>query len=116
MSDNDAADLPSHSDSIRIAARPAAVWQLVTAMERYGEWSSENTGGRWRKGADGELGTGNVGDQFVGINRRNGVEWEEIAGRVRSLTFRARKPAAGKTAAEAAAPKAACCGPSCCSN
>jgi uncharacterized protein YndB with AHSA1/START domain len=75
VSDN-AADLPTQTDSIRIAAPPAKVWQLVTAMERYGEWSSENTGGRWRKGADGEPGTGKVGDQFVGVNRRDGTEWK----------------------------------------
>ena len=78
MSDTDAANLPSENESIRIDAAPAKVWQLVTAMERYGEWSSENTGGRWRKGADGELGTGKVGDQFVGVNRRDGVEWKAL--------------------------------------
>jgi uncharacterized protein YndB with AHSA1/START domain len=78
VSDTDTTNLPSHSDSVRIAAPPEAVWQLVTAMERYGEWSSENTGGRWRKGADGEPGTGQVGDQFVGVNRRDGVEWKAL--------------------------------------
>ena len=76
MSQSDAADLPSHTDSVRIAAPPARVWELVIAMERYGEWSSENTGGYWRKGPDGVPGTGKVGDQFVGINRRDGVEWK----------------------------------------
>jgi hypothetical protein len=45
-------------------------------MERYGEWSSENTGGYWRKGPDGVPGTGQIGDQFVGINRRGGEEWK----------------------------------------
>ena len=45
-------------------------------MERYGEWSSENTGGYWRKGPDGVPGTGQIGDQFVGINRRDGEEWK----------------------------------------
>jgi len=78
MSDPDAGQLPSHTDSIRIAAPPSAVWELVTAMERYGEWSSENTGGYWRKGADGAPGTGQIGDQFVGINRRDGVEWKAL--------------------------------------
>jgi hypothetical protein len=68
--------LHTHTDSIHVAAPPAAVWDLVTAMERYGEWSSENCGGYWRKGADGVPGTGAVGDQFVGINRRDGVEWK----------------------------------------
>jgi len=76
VSENDAAQLPSHTDSVRIAAPPARVWELVIAMERYGEWSSENTGGYWRKGEDGVPGTGQVGDQFVGINRRDGVEWK----------------------------------------
>ena len=37
-------------DSIRIEAPRARVWELVIAMERYGEWSSENAGGYWRKG------------------------------------------------------------------
>jgi Polyketide cyclase / dehydrase and lipid transport len=69
-------EAPRHSESIRIAAPRARVWELVIAMDRYGEWSSENTGGYWRKGADGEPGTGQVGDQFVGINRRDGAEWK----------------------------------------
>jgi hypothetical protein len=76
VSQNDEGQLPSHTDSVRIAAPPARVWELVIAMDRYGEWSSENTGGYWRKGADGVPGTGQVGDQFVGINRRDGVEWK----------------------------------------
>ncbi len=76
MSDNDEGQLPSHTDSVHIAAPPAQVWELVTAMERYGEWSSENTGGYWRKGPDGVPGRGKVGDQFVGINRRDGAEWK----------------------------------------
>ncbi|MCC6435755.1 MAG: SRPBCC family protein [Acidimicrobiales bacterium] len=75
MSDN-TTPLRSHSDSIRIAAPPSKVWELVTAMERYGEWSSENTGGYWRKGEDGQPGTGRVGDQFVGINKRGDQEWK----------------------------------------
>lgn len=69
-------ELPSHSESIRIAAPRAKVWELVTAMDRYGEWSSENTGGYWRKGEDGVPGTGKVGDMFVGVNVRDGVEWK----------------------------------------
>lgn len=70
------AALPSHTESIRIDAPPEKVWPLVIAMERYGEWSSENTGGYWRKGADGEPGTGKIGDQFVGVNRRGDNEWK----------------------------------------
>ena len=66
----------AHSESIRIEAPPSAVWALVTSMDRYGEWSSENTGGYWRKGADGEPGTGQVGDMFVGVNRQGDREWK----------------------------------------
>jgi uncharacterized protein YndB with AHSA1/START domain len=76
VSQFDTAQPHTHTDSVRIAAPPARVWEMVTAMERYGEWSSDNTGGYWRKGPDGLPGTGKVGDQFVGINRRDGVEWK----------------------------------------
>jgi uncharacterized protein YndB with AHSA1/START domain len=83
-------ELPTHVESIRIAAPPARVWALVTAMDRYGEWSSENTGGHWRKGADGEPGTGQIGDQFVGVNRRGETEWKapvEIVEREEGRSF-----------------------------
>ena len=89
VSDN-TTPLRSHSDSIRIAAPPSKVWELVTAMERYGEWSSENTGGYWRKGEDGQPGTGKVGDQFVGVNRRGDQEWKapvEIVEREEGRSF-----------------------------
>ena len=68
----------SHSESIEINASPETVWSLVTDMERYGEWSSENTGGYWRKKEDGVPGTGEVGDEFVGINRRGDDEWKAL--------------------------------------
>ena len=77
-------------DSIDIAAPPSKVWGLVTAMDRYGEWSNENTGGRWRKREDGEQGTGEVGDVFVGVNNRDGEEWKapvEIVQRVEDNDF-----------------------------
>lgn len=79
-----------HTDSIEIAAPPEAVWGMVTSLDRYGEWSSENTGGRWRKGEDGEPGTGQVGDMFVGVNQRDGEEWKapvEIVRRVENEDF-----------------------------
>ena len=66
----------THQDSVEIAAPPEVVYGLVTSMERYGEWSSENCGGYWRKDASGTPGSGGVGDQFVGINRRAGREWK----------------------------------------
>ena len=67
----------SYSESIDIRASASDVWKLVTDMERYGEWSSENTGGYWRKNADGVPGTGEIGDEFVGINRKDGEEWKK---------------------------------------
>jgi uncharacterized protein YndB with AHSA1/START domain len=76
VSQADAPQSPSHTESVRIAASPQRVWELVTAMERYGEWSSENAGGYWSRRPDGVLGTGNVGDEFVGINRLGGEEWK----------------------------------------
>ena len=66
----------SHQDSIDIAAPPASVYELVTSMERYGEWSSENAGGYWRKDQDGNPGTGQIGEMFVGINRLGEREWK----------------------------------------
>ena len=70
--------LYSYEASISIYAAPDVVWNLVTAMERYGEWSSENAGGYWRKNAEGIPGTGQVGDEFVGINRRGDQEWKAL--------------------------------------
>ena len=78
------------AESVDIAAPPSAVWELVTSLERYGEWSNENTGGRWRNREDGELGTGEVGDKFVGVNRLDGKEWKalvEIVSRVENEDF-----------------------------
>ncbi|MFT7599678.1 MAG: hypothetical protein ACI8TP_002613 [Acidimicrobiales bacterium] len=68
----------SHEETIYIDAPPAKVWDLVTSMERYGEWSSENAGGYWRKRENGDVCTGEVGDEFVGINRRDDVEWKAL--------------------------------------
>ena len=68
----------SHEETLYIDASPSKVWGLVTAMERYGEWSSENTGGYWRKRENGEVCTGEVGDEFVGINRRGDQEWKAL--------------------------------------
>lgn len=68
----------SHQETIHVDAPPSVVWGLVTAMDRYGEWSSENTGGYWRKRQDGEVCTGEVGDEFVGINRRGETEWKAL--------------------------------------
>lgn len=58
------------SASVRISAPPMVVYDLVRQLERMGEWSPENRGGRWVSG-DGS----SVGDQFEGDNRRGEVEW-----------------------------------------
>jgi hypothetical protein len=56
--------------SISIDAPPEAVYGLVAALERMGEWSTEATGGRWLDGASGQ-----VGDWFEGDNRSGEREW-----------------------------------------
>lgn len=57
--------------STTIEAAPERVWALVTDIERMGEWSPENTGGRWTKGATGPA----VGARFVGSNRHGRLRW-----------------------------------------
>lgn len=75
---SDSSPIHQHEETVYIDASPATVWELVTSMERYGEWSSENQGGYWRKRENGELCTGEVGDEFVGINRRDDQEWKAL--------------------------------------
>ncbi|MFC4585766.1 SRPBCC family protein [Sphaerisporangium corydalis] len=55
----------------RIEAPPKKVWDLVTDVTRYGEWSPESTGGRWLAG----VGGGHVGASFRGRNRRGLIRW-----------------------------------------
>ncbi len=57
--------------STTVDAPPAVVWALVTDITRTGEWSPENTGGRWTGGATGPA----VGARFVGWNRHGAVRW-----------------------------------------
>jgi uncharacterized protein YndB with AHSA1/START domain len=51
-----------------IAAPAEKVWALVTDLPRMGEWSPENAGGNWVKGATGPA----LGAVFKG-NNKNGV-------------------------------------------
>lgn len=60
----------SHDQSIEISAAPEAVYALISAMDRYGEWSPQNVGGSWLDGA-----TGKVGDWFEGNNKAGKAEW-----------------------------------------
>jgi uncharacterized protein YndB with AHSA1/START domain len=54
--------------SVWIDAEPETVWELVTDVARYGEWSPENRGGRWA----GEPG---LGAKFTGSNKRGVMRW-----------------------------------------
>ena len=47
------------------------VWRLVSDLPRMGEWSPENTGGRWVGGATGPT----VGAKFRGTNRKGLRRW-----------------------------------------
>ena len=57
--------------STEIAADPKVVYDLVSDLPRMGEWSPENTGGRWLAGATGAA----VGARFRGTNRRGPLWW-----------------------------------------
>ena len=57
-----------------IAAAPERVYALVSDLPRMGEWSPENTGGSWRKGATGAA----VGAKFRGTNRSGWRFWSTM--------------------------------------
>jgi len=57
--------------STDIAAPPEKVWRLVSDLPRMGEWSPENTGGRWLAGATGPA----VGARFRGSNKKGLRRW-----------------------------------------
>ncbi len=58
-----------------IASPAEKVWALVSDLPRMGEWSPENTGGRWVKGATGPA----VGAVFRGRNRNGFWRWSTDA-------------------------------------
>jgi uncharacterized protein YndB with AHSA1/START domain len=58
-----------------IAAPPEQVWGLVADLPRMGEWSPENQGGKWIKGATGPA----VGALFRGRNKRGIRRWSTMA-------------------------------------
>jgi hypothetical protein len=57
--------------SAQIRADAATVWSMVSDLPRMGEWSPENTGGRWIQGATGP----GVGARFKGSNRHGFRRW-----------------------------------------
>ena len=58
-----------------IAAPPEAVYGLVADLTRMGEWSPENQGGEWIKGASGPA----IGAKFRGANSHDGKSWKTVA-------------------------------------
>lgn len=54
-----------------IAASPDALWKMVSDVTRMGEWSPENVGGVWTKGATGPA----VGARFKGKNQSGKKSW-----------------------------------------
>lgn len=67
-----------HAETVEIAATPAEVYNIVSNLERMGEWSPENKGGSWIVG-DGT----NVGDRFEGNNAIGDRTWSAVAEVVR---------------------------------
>ncbi|MFM9037505.1 MAG: SRPBCC family protein [Actinomycetota bacterium] len=57
--------------SREISASADAVWPLVSDLTRMGEWSPENQGGEWIKGATGPA----VGALFKGRNSNGKRNW-----------------------------------------
>ena len=56
----------------RVIAAPAgSLYGMVSDLPRMGEWSTENTGGKWLKGATGPA----VGARFKGANRSGWRRW-----------------------------------------
>ena len=66
-------DLSAHDVecSVSIAAPPERVYSLVADLTRMGEWSPENTGGRWLGDATGP----ETGVRFRGSNRKGLRRW-----------------------------------------
>jgi hypothetical protein len=55
----------------RIAAQPEDIYALISDLPRMGEWSPENTGGKWLGGAS----SATVGATFKGDNRNGSRSW-----------------------------------------
>jgi hypothetical protein len=57
-----------------VAASADAVWELVSDLPRMGEWSPENEGGSWMRGASGPA----RGAKFRGANRHGSKTWKTV--------------------------------------
>jgi hypothetical protein len=60
--------------SEHIAASPRDLYEMVSDLPRMGEWSPENTGGRWAGGTR----TAKVGATFRGHNRAGWRRWRTV--------------------------------------
>jgi hypothetical protein len=65
----------SLEETIHVGAPPEVVWGLVSDLTRMGEWSPENTGGRWIGDASGAA----VGARFRGTNRKGFLRWSTVS-------------------------------------
>jgi uncharacterized protein YndB with AHSA1/START domain len=59
------------SVTMHIDAPPDTVYALVSDLPRMGEWSPENTGGKWVRGATGAA----TGARFKGTNKNGSKSW-----------------------------------------
>jgi hypothetical protein len=59
------------AESRDIAAPADTVWALVSDLPRMGEWSPENTGGKWLNGSSGP----SMGAKFKGTNKNGLRRW-----------------------------------------
>lgn len=57
-----------------VGGSPADVWNKVSDLTRMGEWSPENRGGAWIKGATGP----GVGARFKGHNSNGKRSWSTV--------------------------------------
>ena len=58
-----------------IAATPERLYALISDLPRMGEWSLENNGGKWLRGATGPA----IGAKFKGNNSKGFRRWSTIA-------------------------------------
>ena len=63
--------MPDVEVSETVKADPARLYELVSDLPRMGEWSPENTGGKWLGGATAPA----VGARFRGTNRSGIAIW-----------------------------------------
>jgi len=61
--------------SVEISATPEKVFYFIAHLERMGEFSPENTGGEWIRGANGPA----AGARVKGTNARSGQHWTTLA-------------------------------------